>query len=515
MRASGILLPIFSLPSRGPVGNFDSAAKKFIDFLADSGQHDWQLLPLGPVGEGNSPYMPVSCFGMDLMFISPEELSSQGLLTDDEVQDYFQSFEAQRTSPNADYRYVHRELPRLLHLAFSRSKADAQASSSLLTFTRSSDDWLDDAALFHVLRNKFPDSSWRDWPDEYRYRDPDALNALRKDAEEEIAFFKWIQFECFREWRELKTYANERGVSLIGDIPIYPAMDGADSWAHPEIFQYDESLTATSVSGCPPDAFSEEGQLWGNPLYRWHSGRDAVYSWWRRRIQVQLDLFDVIRLDHFRGFEAYYSIPEDSDTALSGHWEKGPGISLFKDWKRCGIPDSFIAENLGYITPEVQKLIEETGMPGMNVLQFAFDYDYENTHLPEHYVENSVVYTGTHDNDTTRGWFRKCDVWQRGFTCNYINDWFRRTHPGDINTETSNAAITESRIARALIQTAMASSAKLAVIPMQDWLNLGSEARINTPGVPQGNWCWRMNEDALTPELSSELLELTRAYGRA
>lgn len=516
MRASGILLPIFSLPSEGGIGNFSSEARKFIDFLADAGQTYWQILPLGPEGKGDSPYQPVSCFSGNICYIDPVQLQDEGLLTDEEILQYQKSSVQTET---VDYAGGHAAvLPPLekAHFRFKNQPKEKQAGFQ--KFCEENAFWLDDFALFMVISDEFPGKSWREWPDPLRYRDPEALSEQTKNNLEQLLFLKWMQYEFIRQWSALREYAHSRGIQIIGDMPIYTSMDGVDSWAYPEIFQYDEELNAASVSGCPPDDFAEDGQLWRNPLYRWHSGRKAVYDWWLHRIRHQFKLYDIVRLDHFRGFQAYYSIPAESDSAKNGRWEKGPGLAFFKFLRQHDCPQNFIAENLGFLTEDVQELIDASGFPGMKVLQFAFDFDYENQYLPEHYEENCVVYTGTHDNDTSRGWFEELDVWHRGFIANYINDWFRKEFPGEINTETSNAAIMNHNIAHYLTQTAMASRADTCIIPLQDWLNLDSSARINTPSTVGGNWNWRLSREdfqaALDKGFAAEIREMSEKYGR-
>lgn len=516
MRASGILLPVFSLPSEGKIGNFSEEARHFIDFLAEAGQKYWQILPLGPEGQGNSPYQPVSCFAGSLCYLDPKQLMEQGFLTEQEVLQY-QRHQTQTAA--ADYAAVRAELTPLLDKAYFRFKNQpAEKQKEFREFCAQHAFWLDDYALFTVISEEYPQMNWRDWPDPLRYRDPDALREQEENNQEQIACLKWIQFQFLKQWTALREYAHEKGIRIIGDMPIYTSMEGADSWAYPEIFQYDEELNAASVSGCPPDAFAKEGQLWGNPLYRWHSGRKAVYHWWLMRIRQQFHLFDIVRLDHFRGFQAYYAIPADADSAMDGHWEKGPGRLFFQYLKHHHCPQNFIAENLGFLTDEVQKLIDDTGFPGMKVLQFAFDFDYKNQYLPEHYEPNCIVYTGTHDNDTTRGWFEQLDVWHRGFIANYINDWFRKNYPGEINTENANAAVMNHNISHYLIQTAMASRADTCIIPLQDWLNLDSSARVNTPSTVGGNWSWRMDGDAfqraLDQGLAGKIRDMCEKYGR-
>lgn len=509
MRASGILLPVFSLLSEGRIGNFSDDAKRFIDFLAESGQKYWQILPLGPEGKGNSPYQPVSCFAGSLCYLDPKQLYAQGWITE---QEYVQYEGRQKQTYTADYAGVRAELTPLLHKAYFRFKNQpAEKHAEFQSFCREQAFWLDDYALFTVIAEEYPEKTWRQWPDPLRFREPEALQEQTDNNREQIACLKWIQYQFMKQWDAVRDYAHEKGIQIIGDMPIYTSMEGADSWAYPEIFQYDEELNAASVSGCPPDAFAKNGQLWGNPLYRWHSGRKAVYHWWLMRIRHQFRLYDIVRLDHFRGFQAYYAIPADSDSALDGHWEKGPGMSFFKYLQQNHCPQNFIAEDLGFLTEDVHKLIENTGFPGMKVLQFAFDFDYKNQYLPEYYTPNCVVYTGTHDNDTTRGWYEKLDVWQRGFTANYINDWFRKTFPGEINQKNANAAILNHNISAHLIRTAMASRADTCIIPLQDWLNLDSDARINTPSTVGGNWAWRLDGDAFQNARNNGLTETMRS----
>lgn len=487
-RRSGVLLPIFSLPSDCGIGCFSHEAREFVDKLAAAGQSYWQVLPLGPVKGWNSPYQAASSFAGDPSFIDPYTLYTKGLLSKEELGDI------PRGSVSAvDYGMIKRDRSVTLRKAYRRFKAD----EAFERFCGSNAYWLDDYTLFSSLAFHFRTMAWNGWDEPIRTRRPDAVSRYSYELRDDIGFRKWSQFELLSEWRELSAYAADKGIEFIGDIPFYAAYESADCWSRPELFAFDKDEMPLSVAGCPPDAFSPNGQIWDNPLYNWKRMKEDGYEWWLARIEHNFKYFDTVRLDHIRGFEAYYSIPAGSNDAADGKWIKGPGYQLFnaaaKKFGRLHI----IAEDLGHITPEVRALTAKYDLPGMKVLQFAFDSGRTNPYLPERVDANSVMYTGTHDNDTTRGWWNSLDAKRKKRAMKYLGN------PSDDDTAVNR-----------MIETAFASRADTCVIPMQDHLHLGGEARINVPGVPGGNWRWRMGPNAFTDELVERIAVLTAEHGR-
>ncbi len=489
-RASGILLHPTSLPGPYGIGSMGAPARAWLDFLAKARQRYWQVLPLGPTGYGDSPYQCFSAFAGNPLLIDLEDLVAQGWLSHDVLTSI--SFPEERV----DYGAVIPFKRTCLHLAYEgfRARADSGTRAAFDAFCREESHWLEDFALFMALKEHFG-QAWYEWPEDIRLRRGHALkhySELLADSVHEHCFIQWT---FFRQWDELKRYAHERGISIIGDIPIFVAYDSADVWARPDLFYLDEQARPTVVAGVPPDYFSPTGQLWGNPLYRWDVLAQEGYRWWIERFRAVLRLVDWVRLDHFRGFEAYWEIPAGMPTAEVGRWVKGPGDDLFRAVQEALGSVPVIAEDLGFITPEVEALRERWGFPGMKVLQFAFSGP-DNPYLPHNYDgSNWVVYTGTHDNDTTVGWFRSLDAKTQGFVLAYL-------------------ARDGQDIAWDMLRLAWQSVAVLAIAPMQDVLRLGSEARMNTPGRAGGNWAWRVRADALTDELAAALAEMTYTYGR-
>lgn len=485
-RHSGVLLHISSLGGKYGIGTLGKSAWEFCAFLASSGCSAWQVLPVNPRGLGFSPYNSISSSAGDPLFIDPEALYEAGLITKDEL--------SSAEHPNlerVDYKIVIPERSRLLRLAFSRFR-DYDA---LHAFCDRESHWLSDYASFMSIREELGGIAWQHFPAELR--DKSGLSAWRDEHVEDENYYKFEQFMFFTQWEKLKRFANLKGISLIGDVPIYVALDSCDVWSAPEIFNLNDSLTPFDVSGCPPDAFSADGQLWGNPTYRWERLAQSGYSWWVARLSHCAKMFDTVRLDHFRAFEAYWSVPFGAQTADCGHWEKGPGKPFFDTVKKALPELHMIAEDLGFLTDEVFKLRDECDLPGMRVLQFAFDSDENNIYLPDKYVENCVVYTGTHDNDTLRGFIDSAPVWQLDFARRYLA-------PRDGET-----------LGDAFLRAAWSSCASLAIAPMQDFLNLPTSARMNTPStVNDKNWRWRMADGALTPELNERLLKLNKDYSR-
>ncbi len=491
-RASGILMPIASLPSKYGIGAFSKSAYDFVDFLAAAGQRYWQILPLGPTGYGDSPYQSFSTFAGNPYFINLERLAAEGLLTEEECE----SFDFGENPEQIDYEKMYRNRFKALRLAFGRSSHGSEKEYQ--DFLEENRLWLDDYCLFMAVKNHFHGSSFYTWDEDIRLRKEEALKKYASLLQEEVEFFRFQQYEFQKQWFALKTYANRRGVKIIGDIPIYVAFDSADTWANPRLFQFDEKGRPTGVAGCPPDGFSATGQVWGNPLYDWEHHEREDYSWWMQRMEHCFKLYDVVRVDHFRGFDEYFFVPYGADTAAGGHWVKGPGIRLFNAMREKLGDLPIIAEDLGFLTDTVLKLVEESGFPGMKVLEFAFDSREKSNYLPYTYTQNCVAYTGTHDNQTIKGWFDTLPAEDYGHLKAYLH----------LSKED------EQEISWKMIRVVLESVADTAIIPMQDFLELGDEARINVPSRLGGNWGWRMRPDALTKELQEKIHDLTKLYGR-
>ncbi len=495
-RASGLLLHPSSFPGRFGIGDFGSSAYQFIDFLMSSHQHFWQILPMGPTGYGNSPYLAYSVFAGNHLLISPELLVEQGWLMESDVADV-----PDFPLDHVDFDAVIAFKERLFRLAVARfkTKATAAVREEFDQFCTAKATWLEDYALFMACKSAHENASWNQWEPELRDRKPATLALYRTKLADEIFYHKYLQFEFHRQWTALKTYANDQSVSIIGDIPIYVAHDSADVWANPQNFHLDEETgEAALMAGVPPDYFSETGQLWGNPVYNWEHMEKTQFEWWVRRFATMLEYVDVIRVDHFRGFESYWAVPQGETTAINGEWMQAPGHALFETLqdKLGRLP--IMAEDLGVITPEVEALRDRFHFPGMKILQFAFDSDARNPYLTFQYPHNSIVYTGTHDNDTTVGWFYS-------------------RHPGlqeHIRSYLGYAGT--DGIHWDLIRHAMSSVSNWALFPFQDILGLGSDARMNTPGVAEGNWDWRYRGEALEcQEISDRLRYFTDIYGRS
>ena len=491
MRKSGVLLPVSSLPSRYGIGAFSREAYTFIDLLAKAGQSYWQILPLGPTGYGDSPYQSFSTFAGNPYYIDLEALIEAGYLTKAECEQY----DFGDDPAYVDYEKIYLSRFKVLKKAYQNSHIEED--QEYRKYVEENAYWLKDYALYMAVKNSFDGKSWSEWEEDIKLRKPAAIKEYSKRYAQEIAFYQFQQYLFAKQWFALKQYANEKKIQIIGDIPIYVAFDSSDTWANPELFQLDETLTPTAVAGCPPDAFSATGQLWGNPLYRWEYHKKTDYEWWMKRIAYCYQLYDVVRIDHFRGFDEYYSIPYGDATAQFGHWQKGPGYEIFKTMKDKLGNRAVIAEDLGYLTDSVIKLVKKTGYPGMKVLQFAFDSEGESAYLPHKYVANSIVYTGTHDNDTTLGWYDKLKRRDKAFARKYLHIRSRK----DVQWE--------------FIRAALSSVSDTCVLPMQDYLGLGTEARINLPSTLGTNWKWRMLPGQFTDELAEKIYEMTRLYGRA
>ena len=494
-RSSGILFHPTSLPGPYGIGDLGPQAYRFIDFLARSGCKLWQILPLGPTGYGDSPYQCFSAFAGNPYLLSPELLVEQGLLTQEDLAGM-----PEWPIGEVDFGEIYGWKPALLEKACARFEA---ASSSTITpalraefeaFRFENAAWLEDFALFMALKAAHGGAQWNQWPEPLRTRRPRALEQARQTLAGAISHHTLIQFLFFRQWTAIRNYAHQHGVSIVGDIPIFVAMDSADVWSHPDLFYLDEAGQPTVVAGVPPDYFSPTGQLWGNPLYRWEVHRESGYAWWIERVRAALKTVDIVRIDHFRGFAGYWEIPGGAPTAEKGRWAPGPGADLFYAIRGALGDLPIIAEDLGVLTPDVIELRDSLGLPGMKILQFAFSGP-DNVFLPNFYSENCGVYTGTHDNDTSIGWYQTAPPEEKEFARHYLHS-------------------DGSDFAWDLIRAAWKSVAVFALAPMQDFLNLGTEARMNFPGKPAGNWCWRVDEAALSPALEARILELNKSADR-
>lgn len=492
MRASGILMGISSIPSKYGIGCFSKEAYEFVDQLEQAGQQYWQILPLGPTGYGDSPYQSVSTFAGNPYFINLEDLIEKGLLTRGECE----SCDWGGSESYVDYEKMYMSRYKLLRKAYER--ADLSKDEDYADFLKEEQNWLTDYCLFMAIKNDQKGICWIDWPEELKDRHSKAVKEAEKELEEEIDFYRFQQYCFTTQWRKLKAYANEKGISIIGDVPIYVALDSSDAWANPEMLQFDKDHNPKSVAGCPPDAFSATGQLWGNPLYDWKKLKATGYDWWVQRMQHCLELYDVVRIDHFRGFDEYYAIPYGETTAQKGKWEKGPGMDLFNILNKKIENLRVIAEDLGFLTKSVLEMLKESGYPGMKVLQFAFDGSENSSYLPYKYEHNCVVYTGTHDNETTKGWLENLQGHDRDFVREYINCY----------------EVPVNDCVWALIRTALASVADLAIIPIQDYLCLGNEARMNVPATLGDNWKWRLTKGQISDMILYHMREVTRIYGR-
>ena len=490
MRKSGILMPVFSLPGPYGIGCFGKQAYKFVDFLEAAGQKLWQILPLGPTSYGDSPYQSFSTFAGNPYFIDLEELVRKGWIREKELA----ACSFGDTDRYIDYGLLYKNRMAVLKRAFLNSHMEKD--EGFQAFYQENESWLPDYALFMAVKELHQGKSFSCWEEPIRLREPEALKDYREKCRTEILFYEFLQYLFEQQWKKLKNYANGKGIQIIGDLPIYVALDSADTWADPELFQLDENLIPRAVAGCPPDAFSATGQLWGNPLYDWEHHKKTGYDWWIRRFAQSFKLYDIVRIDHFRGFDEYYSIPYGDATAEHGQWMPGPGYELFQSMKEALGKKQIIAEDLGYLTPSVLKLVQKTGYPGMKVLQFAFGGGAENPYLPHNYQRNCIVYTGTHDNDTTSGWYRTLKRREKA----EVRKYFHVHRGADINWT--------------MILAAQASVADTVVIPMQDYLGTGSDTRINLPSTLGDNWKWRMYEEEITAELAGRILDITRTYGR-
>lgn len=486
MRRSGVLLHISSLPSPYGMGSFGQAAYDFIDFLHQSEQTYWQILPLGPTSYGDSPYQTFSAFANNPYFIDLDFLVKEGLLSHEDIASHFHS------DRYVEYDKLYEERFNVLKKAYHRFNLNDYRFQQFVFEHRR---WLFDYALFMALKVYHQGASWESWHEDIRMRKQETLDHFKELLKDDILFYQFLQFKAYDQYASLKAYANQKGVKMIGDMPIYVSYDSADVWANPEYFYLDGKRMPIEVAGVPPDNFSKDGQLWGNPLYDWDKLKMDHYAWWVDRVRSSVELFDMIRIDHFIGFQNFFAIPFGHKTAVLGEWKKGPGIELFEVIKKELGDVNIIAEDLGVITEDVRKLLKKTGFPGMKLLQFAFDSREESDYIPHLYERNSIAYTGTHDNETTAQWFEKLPQKDLEYCLSYINH--QTGNPVD-----------------SLIKATLSCVADIAIIPMQDWLSLGSEARMNIPSTTGSNWKWRMVNRELNDNLLKKMKSFTLLYGR-
>ena len=491
MRRAGVLMPVFSLPSPYGIGTMGAAAREFILFLEAAGQRYWQTLPLGPTSYGDSPYQSFSSRAGNPYFIDLDELAAEGLLEREEYQGLDWGADPERV----DYGLLYQTRYPVLRRACTRLLAGDRREFD--HFCQEHRDWLEDYALFMAIKDSQGGVAWSQWPEGLRLRRPRELERARRELAEAVTFWKAVQYLFFRQWGALRAFAHVHHVDIVGDLPIYVSLDSADVWASPEQFQLDETLTPTEVAGCPPDGFSADGQLWGNPLFRWDRMREEGYRWWVDRVAFQFRLYDVLRIDHFRGFDEYYAIPYGEDTARNGRWRPGPGMEFFRAMEeKLGRP-RIIAEDLGFLTPTVHQLLADTGFPGMRVLQFAFDSrDSTSAYLPHCFIRHCVAYTGTHDNDTIQGWMATAPAESVRRAREYLRLNRREGYHWG------------------MLRSLWASVADLTVVQAQDLLGLGNEARINEPSTVGTNWLWRARTGVFTPRLAAKLRHEMELYGR-
>ena len=489
MRESGILMHITSLPGAYGVGTMGKEAFEFVDFLKKAGQKNWQILPLTPTGYGDSPYQSCSAYAGNPYLIDLDTLVAQGLLRQEELDGICWC----AAEDKVDFGLLYNNRENVLRLAYGRFPGGEEFDN----FCRENSAWLADFALFMALKRKFSGKPWYDWEQELKFREPNALWDIRHALAEDIRFYSFVQYQFSKQWNALRQYAHEAGIKIIGDVPIYVPYDSVEVWKDPQLFQLNAELAPTAVAGCPPDAFSEDGQLWGNPLYRWDEMERTGFHWWVERLGAAGKLYDTVRLDHFRGFEAYWAVPYGDTTAKNGRWVKGPAMKFIRTIQEKLPELALIAEDLGFLTQEVLDLRDDSGLPGMKVLQFAFDSREPSEYLPHTYPANSVCYTGTHDNMTTRQWFDTAEEKAVEYATEYM-------------------ALTEKEgNVWGVIRTAFASVSDTCIVPMQDYLNLGGEARMNFPGTQtSANWTWRAKSGAMDDALAEKIYKMTVLYGR-
>lgn len=485
MRRCGILLPVSSLPNKYGIGDFGKSAYEFIDFLALAKQSYWQVLPLGPTSYGDSPYQSFCGFAGNPYFICLETLVDDGLILEEDLI-------IKDNNNKIDYGWLYNTRFKILEKAYANFIKDDEYNKFVMDNTK----WLDDYALFMSLKKLHNQSSWQEWPNKYKIYNKEVLDEYYSLNSYDVDFWKFIQYQFYKQWNKLKEYAHLKNIEIIGDVPIYVALDSSDVWSHRNLFQLDANLKPTNVAGCPPDAFAPKGQLWGNPLYNYHEMEKDNYQWWIDRISSANSLYDVIRIDHFRGFEAYYSIPSTDETAENGKWKKGPGYKLFKQIKQVLPNVRIIAEDLGFLTENVHKLLKKCEFPGMKILEFAFDLNGDSMYLPHNYNNNCVVYTGTHDNLPIRGWYKELSFEEKHFVKEYLS------------------IKDDNLVCDQMIRVALGSVADLVIIPLQDYLGLDETTRINTPSTNTGNWQYRIKYEYLSKELALYIAFLTKLFRR-
>lgn len=483
---------ISSLPSPYGIGTLGKEAYKFVDFLRDAKQSYWQILPVCPTSFGDSPYQSFSTFAGNPYFIDLDLLCESDLLQKSE----YQNINWGENPAKVDFEILYNNRYPVLKKAFIRFKQRKNLQIHFKNFCKANSDWLENYAVFMACKDKFGGKAWNEWDDDYKKRESKVIFDFCKSHADEISFWKFLQFCFYEQWKNLKNYANENEIKIIGDVPIYVAYDSADVWAEPKQFLLNEDLSPIDVAGCPPDAFSDDGQLWGNPLYRWDYMKQNKYDWWVKRISRALKTYDKIRIDHFRGFESYYAIPGSSETAKNGEWRKGPGMGLFNELKKQLGDLPLIAEDLGLLTPAVHKLLKDSGYPGMKVLQFAFDNKSDSDYLPHNHTQHCVVYTGTHDNDTIIGWINSAPRSDVNFAKKYLRLNAREGYNWG------------------MMKSVWSSPGELAVVQIQDVIGLGNEARMNTPSTTGCNWMWRALPEQINESLSAKLSKNMKLYRR-
>ena len=491
-RSAGILMPVSSLPSNYGIGTFGKCAYEFVDNLVKARQKYWQVLPLGPTSFGDSPYASFSAFAGNPYFIDLDMLIEEGLLT----KEYVDSFRWNLENQYVDYGLIYDSRFKVLKEAYNNS--NHKDEEEYLDFLSENEFWLEDYCLYSACKNKFNQTAWMDWDEDVKFRKKEALKTIKEDMAENVDFYRFIQYKFYTQWNQLKAYANEKNIQIIGDIPIYVALDSADVWQNASMFQLDEELNPKKVAGVPPDAFSESGQRWGNPLYDWKKIEADDFSWWRKRMEHSSKLYDVIRIDHFIGMVKYYAIPAEDNDARNGKWQKGPGLKLIKAINESIGNKKIIAEDLGVKIPEVVEVLEKSGYPGMKVLEFAFDGDRKNEHLPYNWIPNMVGYGGTHDNNTLMGYFSELEYWELGYIREYV--------------ESRHGSIED--LVDKIFKVAYESVANLVVFQMQDVLKIGNIGRMNLPSSMGTNWRWRMLKGQFGPQEIERLRYLCDIYGR-
>lgn len=489
-RSAGVLLSITSLPSPYGIGTIGKEAREFADYLKKAGQKIWQILPVGPTSYGDSPYQSFSTYAGNPYLIDLDTLVEEGLVTKEQLD----SFDWGSNPAEVDYEKIYNSRFKVLRIAFENFKSKDQ--SKFNAFAEDNANWLDNYALYMAVKNSFGMVSWTEWPEDIKMREEGAIEYYENELSDDIYFWKFVQFKFYEQWESFRAYVNGLGIKIMGDMPIYVAMDSADTWANPELFQLYDDGDPIAVAGCPPDYFSATGQLWGNPLYDWDYLKETNYEWWFDRVKAASKLYDITRIDHFRAFASYYSIPYPAENAINGKWVEGPRIKFFEMMEKAVGKFEIVAEDLGTLTPDVTELMKQTGYPGMKVLEFAFDSGEENDYLPHKYPTNCVVYTGTHDNDTIMGWVETA----KPEDVRYAREYCKMADDEPYNW--------------GLIRVAYESNADMAIIPLQDLLGLGKEARMNTPSVLGGNWTWRVTKDALTDELAEKIRTMAKNTGR-